>query len=87
MGFLVLSIGLITLGIAIARARVWQDMSSLPLITGIVWAAWFPLVMADNVLHNNFSDVAQILFALLWMVIGVALPRQSQTKWEHNSIR
>ncbi len=79
VGYLVLSIGLNAFGVAFYRTRVWGANSVVPLITGIVWAFWFFFIMLDNVMQNNLADLAQYIFALLWIVIGV-LMLQQQTR-------
>ena len=79
VGFLLLSIGLISFGIAFYRARAWGVNSIVPLITGIVWASWFLFIMLDNVMQNNFTDISQYLFALLWIGMGVL-------RWKENQV-
>jgi hypothetical protein len=80
VGFLLLSIGLIAFGLAFYRTRVWGANSIVPLITGIVWASWFLFVMLDNVMQSNFADIAQYLFALLWIGMGVLMWKENQTR-------
>lgn len=77
LGYLILSIGLVTFGIAIYRARALGAQSLFVFITGVVWASWFPLIMLDNALSTNYADIAQYVFALLWIVTGFGL-RQDQ---------
>ena len=77
VGYLLLSIGMISLGIAFDRTHAWGVFSIVPLITGIVWASWFLIIMLDNVMQNNFADIAQYLFALLWIGMGALMLKQS----------
>ncbi|MDL1896392.1 hypothetical protein FBQ82_08975 [Anaerolineae bacterium CFX7] len=77
VGYLVLSIGLIAFGIAFNRTRVWGTFSSVPFITGIVWASWFVFITVSNVVENNFADLAQYLFALLWIGMGVLMTKEN----------
>lgn len=79
VGYLVLSVGLIAFGVAVYRARAWGANSVVPLITGIVWASWFLFIMLGNVMQNNFADIAQYLFAVMWIVMG-ALMLHEQTR-------
>lgn len=77
-GYLVLSVGLIAFGVAVFRAQAWGTYSVLPLVTGIVWVSWFLFIMLGNVMQNNFPDIAQYLFAVLWIVIGALLWKENQ---------
>lgn len=78
VGYLVLSIGLIAFGIAFYQTRVWGTNSIVPLITGVVWASWFGFIMLGNVTQNNFADLAQYIFALMWVVMGVLMWKENQ---------
>ena len=80
VGYLGLSIGLIAFGIAFYKTRAWGANSIVPLITGIVWASWFVFIMLGNVMQNNFADMAQYLFALLWIVLGVLKLKENQAR-------
>lgn len=78
VGYLVLSIGLIAFGIAFYQTRVWGAFRFVPLITGIVWASWFLFIMLGNVTQNNFADISQYLFVLLWIVMCVLMWKENQ---------
>lgn len=80
VGYLGLSIGLIAFGIAFYKTRAWGANSIVPLITGIVWASWFVFIMLGHVMQNNFADMAQYLFALLWIVLGVLKLKENQAR-------
>lgn len=77
-GFLVLSVGLILFGVGFYRSRAWDDYSILPFLTGLVWAAWFPLVMLDQVMRVATSNWAQLTFGGLWIAMGIILLRLPQ---------
>lgn len=49
----------------------------MPFITGIVWASWFVFITVSNVVENNFADLAQYLFALLWIGMGVLMTKEN----------
>lgn len=75
-GYLVLSIGLILFGVRFYLAHAWGEYSMLPLLTGITWAAWFPLIMLDQAAALKTSDWAHLTFGGLWIAIGVIQLRQ-----------
>lgn len=77
VGYLVLSIGLVMFGIHVLCARAWRTFSLLPLSIGIVWAAWFPLVMIGELMNINFSGITQYLFGLLWIGVGVLMTQHA----------
>lgn len=79
-GYLLLSIGLIAFGVAVYRPRAWGAYSIVPLVTGIVWASWFPFIMLDNLIQNSLADVSQYLFAILWIVIGALLWKENRPR-------
>lgn len=76
-GYLVSSIGLILLGAGVLQARAWGDYSILPLLTGVVWAMWFPLIMVDQALGTQTSDWTQWTFGGLWIAMGVLMLLQT----------
>ena len=80
VGYLVLSIGLIAFGIAFYKTRAWGTFSIVLLITGIVWATWFVFITLDTVMENNFADLAQYIFALLWVVMGALMWGENETR-------
>lgn len=80
VGYLVLSIGLIAFGIAFYKTRAWGTFSIVPLITGIVWASWFVFITLNEAIQNNFADLAQYLFAVLWIVMGMLMWKENQTR-------
>lgn len=79
-GYLLLSIGLIAFGVAVYRPRAWGAYSTVPLVTGIVWASWFPSIMLDNLMQNSLADISQYLFAILWIVIGALLWKENRPR-------
>lgn len=80
VGYLVLSIGLIAFGIAFYKTRAWGPFSIVPLITGFVWASWFLFVTLSELMQNNFGDLAQYAFALLWIGMGALMWKVNQTQ-------
>jgi hypothetical protein len=73
-----LSVGLILFGVGFYRARGWGDYSILPLLTGVVWAAWFPFVLADQAWGTRIAEWAQLTFGGLWIAMGGILLLQAR---------
>lgn len=73
LGFLVLSVGLIAFGIAVYRAQSAGTARLLPLLMGIVWASWFPLILLGNTMQNDYSELPEYAFAVLWIATGVLM--------------
>lgn len=85
LGYLVLSIGLVMFGVAVRRAKAWGDASVLPLVTAVVWVAWFPLVIVDQLAQSSSSDITQYVFGLLWIALGVLMMR-NVTRAPHETV-
>lgn len=75
LGFFVLSVGLVGFGITVYRARAWGTFGTLPLLAGIVWAAWFPLILLGNLGLADYGEITQYVFAILWIAMGVLMSK------------
>lgn len=77
-GYFVLCVGLILFGVGIYRSHAWGEYSILPLLTGLVWAAWFPSILIDQAMQTGLADLSQLIFGGLWIAMGVIMVRQRQ---------